>query len=226
MLEKAKDNRESDYGEDRYRKINNTQIDILKNIKIKDEVIEPYVDEDLTAPIDELNTEEKTIVDLIKDIQSHGKKKDLFEDLMAEDDETTILSPIEEEEKNSLKDVLVDITQNLESIKIPENDFTHEINLEKEAIKNGLLKVKDEEDNTFTKDNTLTEDVPKIKEIDKSFYSTSMSFNKKDFEGFDDIEKGVKKNSALTKLAIIFVVILLIATILLILNFIFGWNII
>ncbi len=226
VLEKAKDNRESDYGEDRYRKINNTQIDILKNIKIKDEVIEPYVDEDLTAPIDELNTEEKTIVDLIKDIQSHGKKKDLFEDLMAEDDETTILSPIEEEEKNSLKDVLVDITQNLESIKIPENDFTHEINLEKEAIKNGLLKVKDEEDNTFTKDNTLTEDVPKIKEIDKSFYSTSMSFNKKDFEGFDDIEKGVKKNSALTKLAIIFVVILLIATILLILNFIFGWNII
>ena len=120
----------------------------------------------------------------------------------------------------------MDITQNLESIKIPENDFTHEINLEKEAIKNGLLKVKDEEDNTFTKDNTLTEDVPKIKEIDKSFYSTSMSFNKKDFEGFDDIEKGVKKNSALTKLAIIFVVILLIATILLILNFIFGWNII
>ncbi len=56
VLEKAKDNRESDYGEDRYRKINNTQIDILKNIKIKDEVIEPYVDEDLTAPIDELNT--------------------------------------------------------------------------------------------------------------------------------------------------------------------------
>ena len=44
ILEKAKDNRESDYEENRYRKINNTQIDILKNIKIKDEIIEEDVD--------------------------------------------------------------------------------------------------------------------------------------------------------------------------------------
>ena len=40
ILEKARDSRESDYEEERYRKINNTQIDILKNIKIKDNVIE------------------------------------------------------------------------------------------------------------------------------------------------------------------------------------------
>ena len=220
ILEQAKDNRESDYEDDRYRKINNTQIDILKNIKIHDEEINTQVDNDLTGPIDDLNTEEKTIVDLIQDIQSHGKKKDLFEDLMATEGETTILSPIEEEEKNNLKDVLFDITQNLESIKIPENEFTHEINLEKEVIKNELLKSKEKDSDE------QTSDIPKIKEIDKSFFSTSMSFNKKDFEGFDDIEKGVKKNSALTKLAIIFVGILLIATIVLILNFVFEWNII
>ena len=103
-------------------------------------LFEEEKDEDLTGPIDELdelNTEEKTIVDLIQDIQNHGKKKDLFEDLMATEDETTVLGADSvEENNNSLKDVLVDITQDLEAIKMPETDFTHEINLEKEVIKN------------------------------------------------------------------------------------------
>ena len=218
ILEEAKDKRESDYEEDRYRKINNTQIDILKSIKIKDE--KPDVDDDVTGPIDELNTEEKTIVDLIKDIQNHGKKKDLFEDLMATEDETTVL-PADmadiAEDSEDLKDALVDITENLEAIKMPETDFTQEMKLEKENLKEKTepLEILDE-----------TEEAPKIKEIDKSFYSSSLSFNKKDFEGFEDIEKGVKKSSALTKLAIIFIIILLIATIVLILNFVFNWNII
>ena len=226
ILEKAKDNRESDYEENRYRKINNTQIDILKNIKIKDEIIEEDVDPDLTGPIDELNTEEKTIVDLIQDIQSHGKnkKKDLFEDLMGDSEETTVLSPVEEEERNGLKDALVEMTQELEDIKIPENEFTQEINLEKEAVKKGLEDL-DEKELTLELTNTLTEEAPKIKEIDKSFYSSSMTFNKSDFEGFDDIEKGVKKNSALTRLAVIFIIILLLVTVFLILNFTLDWNI-
>ncbi len=277
ILEEAKDKRESDYEEERYRKLNNTQIDILKNIKIKDEELDIKTDPDLTGPIDELNTEEKTIVDLIQDIQSHGKKKDLFEDLMGGDEETTVLSPIEEEEKNGLKDVLTDITNDLESIKIPENEFTHEINLEKEAIKNNFsLEDLDKSLEEFTQDmsgtvdtdsiiskidddssddtndtdglttddfsskitssktsdlnaditSDITDEAPKIKEIDKSFYSSSMTFNKSDFEGLDDIEKGAKKSSALTKLAIVFIVILLLVTIFLILNFVFNWNII
>ena len=214
ILEEAKDKRESDYEEDRYRKINNTQIDILKSIKIQDE--KPDIDDDITGPIDELNTEEKTIVDLIKDIQSHGKKKDLFEDLMATENETSILPANIADESDNLKDVLVDITQDLEAIKMPETDFTQEMKIEKENLK----------DDTIHTEAIETDSIPKIKEIDKSFYSSSLSFNKTDFEGFDDIEKGVKKNSALTKLAVIFIIILLLATIFLILNFVFGWNII
>ena len=238
ILEQAKDNRESDYEEERYRKINNTQIDILKNIKIKDEEIISEEDSDLTGPIDELNTEEKTIVDLIQDIQNHGKKKDLFEDLMGGDEETTVLPPMEEEKRDNLKDVLIDMTNDLESIKIPENDFTHEINLEKDAIKNemetdsvkidvinDINQLENLDDTSETQELEETEEAPKIKEIDKSFYSSSMTFNKSDFEGFEDIEKGVKKNSALTKLAIVFIVILLLVTVFLILNFAFEWNI-
>ena len=239
ILEKAKDKRESDYEEERHRKLNNTQIDILKNIKIKEEN-ENVVDPDITGPIDELNTEEKTIVDLIQDIQKNSKnskekKEDLFSDLMGGSDDT-IVAPIEEEAtQDDLKEVLLTITQDLESIKQPESEFTHEINLEKEALKeqkNNEL-TKELESIDLSKDlanldetSELTEEAPKITEVDKSFYTNSMAFNKADFEGYEDLEKGVKKSGIVTKIAIGVIIILLIATIVLILNFIFDWNII
>ena len=236
VLERARDNREIDYEEERRRKINNTQIDILKNIKIKDEQIEIEKDPDITESIEELNTEEKTIVDLIKDIQSNSsksKKKELFEDLMGDGDDT-IVAPIEEEAtKDNIKEALFNITQDLESIMEPENDFTHEINIEKEAIKesknnkNELEKIEDTDKiDTVDLENIgdTTTDTPKITEVDKSFYTNSMSFSKTDFEGFEDLEKGVKKSSTFTKIAIGVIVLLLIATIVLILNFVFDWN--
>ena len=233
ILEKAKDNREVDYEEDRHRKLNNTQIDILKNIKIREEKIEE-IDPDITGPIDELNTDEKTIVDLIQDIQNNSKnskttKQDLFSDLMGDSTDTVVMAPIEEEvTKDNIKEALLNITQDLESIKQPENDFTHEISIEKNALKDlqNIEITKDLEDLEKKQDEPKTESVPKINEVDKSFYTNSMTFNKSDFEGFEELEKGVKKSNTVTKLAIGFIVLLLIATIILILNFVFDWNII
>ena len=220
VLERARDKRETDYEEDRHRKLNSTQIDILKNIKIKNDVIEEAKDPDITEPIEELNTEEKTIVELIQDIQNNSEnsnKKDLFDDLMADNDDTVVMAPIEEEtNKENIKDILLDITQDLESIKQPANDFTHEINLEKEALK----QLSEEDIN-----NEDEEDTPKVTEVDKSFYSNSMTFNKSDFEALDDIEKDVKKSGIATKVAITGIILLLIVTILLILNFVFDFNI-
>lgn len=252
VLERAKDKRNSDYEVDRHRKLSNTQIDILKNIKIKEDRIEEEKDPDITGPIDELNTEEKTIVDLIQDIQSHGKKKDLFEELMGEEDDT-VVAPIElEASKNDmLKEELLSMTTDLEAIKMPENEFTHEINLEKKLLKIEEEKAKGKETEENEEDEEITatvdilkdleatfdadvkmnddeaedeEETPKIKEVDKSFYSNSMTFNKSDFEGFEDLESGVKKSSALTKVAIFFIVLLLLGTVFLILNFVLDWN--
>ena len=231
VLERAKDKRETDYEEIRHRKLNNTQIDILKNIKINEEEVQ-VSDPDITSPIDELNTEEKTIVDLINDIQKNSnsknkeERKDLFSDLMADDNDTVVL-PIEEEaSKDDIKEALLNITQNLESIIEPATEFTHEINLEKDSLKEIKKKEKLEEIEHVNEINDDTASAPKITEVDKSFFTNSMTFNKSDFEGFEDIEKGVKKSSLIAKIAIAFIIILLILTILLILNFIFDWNII
>ena len=243
VLERARDKRESDYEEERHRKLNNTQIDILKNIKITEERVETVRDDDITLPIDELeeelNTQEKTIVDLIQNIQSNSSKgkKDLFEDLMGDNEDTVVMPALsfdEDSDKEELKEALIDMTQDLESIKEPESEFTREINIEKEALKEALEE-KENEDKTEEFEETeeinnteemTTATMPRIKEIDKSFYTNSMTFSKADFEGFEDLEKNTKKKGIFTKIAIVFIVLMFIATVVLILNFIFDWNLI
>lgn len=236
ILERARDKRETDYEENRHRKLDNTGIDILKNIKIREEE-ESETDSDITGPIDELNTEEKTIVDLIQDIQKgseKSKKKDLFEELMGDSDDT-IVAPIDTEaSKEDIKEALLGMTQDLEMIKEPANDFTHEINIEKEAlkelssedIKKELEKLDESKDFEKTDEFETTNNVPQITEMDKSFFTNSTTFSKADFEGYEDLEKDVKKSSVFTKIAITIIILLLIATIALILNFIFDWNLI
>ena len=203
VLEKARDKREINYEEERHRKLNNTQIDILKTIKIKESQIEE-IDDDITGPIDELNTQEKTIVDLIKNIKDGSSKKDdLFHDLMAGEGDSIVMAPIEEETmKDNIKNALMDITQEIENVKIPDTEFTQEINNVKYNI---------EEDDDDINPN-------------KSFYTSSINFDKSDFEGFDDIEKCVRKGSFLTKLGIVFMILMLIGTVVVLLNSFLGWG--
>lgn len=212
ILEKAIGSREVDYEENRHRKLNNTQIDILKSIKMKEDKKE---DSDYLPPSDELNTEEKTIVDLIQNIQNNSNQSDLLDDLMGSDDETVVAGFKDELKPNEIKDELFDITQDLENIKEPENEFTKEINLEIEKLKEDKKsqdKKEDESENEITPDN--------------SFYTNSVTFNKSDFEGFDEIENSAKKSAFFSKLAVILVILILLGTIFLIVNAIFDLNII
>ena len=215
VLERAKENREVDYEIDRHRKINNTQIDILKSIKIREQ--KQPVDDDILEPIDELNTEEKTLVDLIQNIQGSKteNKKDLFADLMGDPNDTMVLG-----QKDELKEMLLDMTQDLEAIKEPANEFTQEINMEK------MKMLEEDDDEDYDVDEEDTDDSPSIKEVDKSFYTNSIMFDKNDFEGFDELEKESKKSSFLAKIAVLIVVLMLLGTVFLIANFVFDLNLI
>ena len=221
VLERAKENREVDYEIDRHRKINNTQIDILKSIKIREQ--KQPIDDDILEPIDELNTEEKTLVDLIQNIQGKktDNKKDLFADLMGDPDDTMVLG-----QKDELKEMLLDMTQELESIKEPENEFTQEIIMEKLRMLEETSDDDIEETDDNEEDVENIDEVPEIKEVDKSFYTNSIMFDKNDFEGFDELEKESKKSSFLAKFAVLIVVLMLLGTIFLIANFVFDLNLI
>ncbi len=230
VLEEAREKKEVDYEDERHRKISNTQYDILKSIKIDDDIEE----EDNDA---ELNTKEKTIVDLIQDIQKNSKKdqveepEDLFKDLMGDNDDTVVMAPISDDEtnNNNMKETLADITADLEKIKEPVNDATQELLLEKEKLKlknqeEEKKEVKEKENIEDTSTSIDKTNTGKISSIDKSFYTNSMSFTKTDFEGFEELEKS--SSGTFTKVAIVIAIILLIATVFLILNFVLDWNII
>lgn len=231
VLERAKVKRETDYEIDRHRKLNSTQYDILKSIKITEESNnEPSFDNNS----DQLNTQEKTIVDLIQTISINSKnikeekseEKDLFQDLIGNNENTMVMAPISEDtNKETLKEELESMTQDLERIKQPINDLTQDLILEKEKLK----KLSPEEINNQDID---YEDTTKSKteefensQIEKSFFTNSMSFSKKDFEGFEDLENNMKKSSFFTKVAIFLIILMLLGTIFIILNYVLDLKI-
>lgn len=224
VLERARGKRETDYELERHRKLNSNGYDILKSIQIKEE----STDEDKTAPIDELNTQEKTIVELIQNIQNNntqgtnGTKKeeteDLFGELMGKSENTVVMAPIDNEDANkeNIKEALLSITKDLETIKDSLNDDT-QVKITNEAEMNDESNQQNLEKNSQEQDNIVA---------DKSFYTNSLSFNKTDFEGFEDLEKKSKKGNVFAKIAITLIILMLLATIFLILNFLLDWNII
>ncbi len=224
VLERARGKRETDYELERHRKLNSNGYDILKSIQIKEE----STDEDKTAPIDELNTQEKTIVELIQNIQNNntqgtnGTKKeeteDLFGELMGKSENTVVMAPIynEDANKENIKEALLSITKDLETIKDSLNDDT-QVKITNEAEMNDESNQQNLEKNSQEQDNIVA---------DKSFYTNSLSFNKTDFEGFEDLEKKSKKGNVFAKIAITLIILMLLATIFLILNFLLDWNII
>ena len=222
VLERARDKRTTDYEVDRHRKLNSTQYDILKNIKIKDDTEHEI---DTTDKTDDLNTQEKTIVDLIQTISINSKnsKDDLLQDLISNNENTVVMEPINEDtNKEALKEELENMTQDLERIKQPWNDLTQDLILEKEKLKDlSMLTDKiDEEENEEENDSNTT-----TSQIEKSFFTNSTSFSKKDFEGFEDLEKDMKKSSAFTKIAIFLIILMLLGTIFIILNYVLDLKI-
>ena len=91
VLEKAREKREVDYEKERYKKLRDTQYDILKNIKIREKV-EPNIEEE------KFNTQEKTLIDLINTVAINKNNNDLLSELSSDNEPLT--GPIDEESDN------------------------------------------------------------------------------------------------------------------------------
>lgn len=193
VLEKARSGREVEYSSERYKKVRSDEYDILSKIKMYEDVKED-IDE---TP--ELNTEEKTIVDLINTVTVHKGDLNLLEELMGEGETT---KPISEEQKDlSFKDVI-----------------------DKETTSESLIseKVMNENTKEFEKTKELVNLKEKMTDIYNSFYTSSMKFNKDDFEGFEELEKSVKKGSFFKVVLIIILVLSILASLVIMANYVFN----
>lgn len=191
ILEKAKENKETYYEDEKHRKLRDTQYDILSKIKVYDE--EEKTEEDKTEV--ELNTDEKTLIDLINTVTKN--KTDLLEELRKGTEDTIVTAPITEETND---EIISDVIKSYKE----EKEEPIEENKEETVLK------------------PLDEDNTSIKSLDKSFYTNSMTFSKEDFEGFEELEKNVKKNNTFVKVGIVILVLLAIATILVILKYVLN----
>lgn len=208
ILEQAKESRQLDYELDRDRKFNNTEYDILKNLRINN-------NEDTLKVKNEPKVEEKEA------LKEENINEDIFGELMSDHEDTVVIPPIEEldEDKKIMKKELEDMTQDLESIIKPINDLTQELIIEKEKLKKHDIEEREE----IKKEIEQGPSISKM-EIDKSFYTNSLSFSKTDFEGFEELENNVSKGT-FTKIAIVIIILVLLITIFLIVNYVFDLNI-
>ena len=181
VLEKARKSRELDYENERHKKISEQGYNVLNKLKEYEKEEESYEE-------DELNTEERTLVDLINTVTVHKGEVNLLEELMSTDKDEEVTSPIKEEQEKS------SILKEIQSKKLEE---------EKEKTQE-LVNLKQ-----------------KINDIDKSFYTNSMSFSKVDFEGFEELEKSVKKRGRFATIGIVLLCLASLATLVVIANYIF-----
>lgn len=233
VLERARDSRERDYNSQRYKKIDSSEYNILKKIKVEDKKEEP---EEL---LNELNTEEKTIVNFINDLSKTKsmKKDELFSELMGDNENTVVLGA------NQLNDELDKVSEEVEKSKRPLEELTRDLMMENEKLKSLIkdndalekedTKELDEKEDNDNDDNTETVEIRKMEikgdkegkmgEIDKSFFTNSLSFSKKDFEDVEDFyeEEG---SGFFSKFAIILIILILIATLVIIANYVFDLN--
>ena len=189
VLEKARAGREVNYERDRYKKLHNTQYDILNQLKMYEK--NEYSEEEM----DEFNTDERTLIDLINTVTIHKDDMGLLDELKGDAEETEVVPAMKSEEiKEDLK---------------------------REIIKEIEEKEKEKEIERTQELASLKEKEP-VSGIDKSFYTNSMSFSKEDFEGFEELEKTVKKNSVLVIISLIILVISILGTMVVIANYVFN----
>lgn len=183
VLELAKEKKESYYEDEKHKKLRDTQYDILSKIKLYDEE-EKESEEEI-----ELNTDEKTLIDLINTVTK--KKEDLLDELKKGGENETITSPINEEKNDKI-------------------------------VTDAIKEIAEEKEETSINTQDLTETNTAVKSLDKSFFTNSMTFSKEDFEGFDELEKNVKKNNNLVRLSVIILVLLALTTIFIVLKYVLN----
>ena len=193
ILEKAREEKEVDYQQERLKKVRDTQYDILKNLELDSFENKPKAADNKTK--DEL-------IDLIQTINLNETQcktmKILKEEEKNKDDQSA-----SEKELDPL-DILNDLRGDENTVVAGAKEFD-------EALKEEKEKKEKAEKEKMEIAKALDED------IDNSFYTNSMSFNKKDFAEFDDLEES-KASRIIIKILIIVVLLAIIFGVVIFLN--------
>ena len=166
ILVKAKKDK-SDEEKNQYRNLKNTQYNILKNIKLDDQIGQK-----------EKEDESQELKELIHTITNHKALEQIND-----------------------RDLSLDLLDDLKS------DHTNTSTLNKESIQKILQEAKEKQKEE--------EPAEEVRELDKSFFTSSLNFDDEDFEELRELSSKYHRNSILIKILIAIVVIAIIIMIVL-----------
>lgn len=227
ILEKAKEQKEIDYEEDRLKKLRNTQYDILKEL-------EPTTEDETNKEVEKIevpkapeppkgNSEakkEKELLDLIDTITAKELIKneenltvtgemdplDILSDLRGEDESTKVMGMLAKEiealEEQEKEEQLVSNTvMDMKTTKI--SSATDDVSITQIISDDNDKTSELKNTNTFTSTNTFTK---------------SNKFSFKDFDDFEDIKKDMSFVKIIIRIFVIIIILLFIAGIIILIN--------
>lgn len=227
VLEKAHQEKEVNYEEDRLKKLRNTQYDILKNLDVvkqaqeeKERLRADDEEESKTVKLSKHEEEEKlrelidtiTAKELIPDEDKELDPLDLLTDLRGDDDNTRVLGALTAEtildedliKKQDTQGIDVEDTEEkeleLKPIEISDEDIETKVNM--------LLEGK-------------TEKEEEKKEISKTGTDT-LNFTQSDFDDFDDLKDDTNITKVIVRVLIFLVIVAFVIGCIVLLNKLLG----
>ncbi len=199
VIDKAKDQKKSNFEEDQHSKLSDTQFSILNDLDLDDEPRdERAINENKSKELEELIN---TISINEKEVEEAKKKEAEKEPEINED--TTSIESDETEEEDLFASLLGDDESTI--IEKPSNELMKEIDeleTEKIAVEEEIVEDKKEKPKKEKKKEEKDED-----EFDNSFFTKSNAIKKKDFEDFQEISDEEESSNTFVK---VFIIILLI----------------
>lgn len=231
ILDKAKEEKQVDYNEDRAKRLRNTQFDILNNLDIdKDEYVEDFDEED--EDTQSLKTSAKELEELINTITlNEQEQKELDEEDEEDTDEftdTLFTSELTDEIKEQTEEITEEITEDITKITEIKEDNKQEEKLDETPTDplEMFSDLKGSEDTVILrglseKAEKMIEDMEQSTSLDKSFFTKSSTFKKRDFEDYEDFSDVEKDSKPIFKILIAILVIAFIAGIIILVKSLF-----
>lgn len=212
ILYKAKEERKSDYEEDRLKKLRNTQLDILNGLNIENQ----KHDEEVSISVSkEEGNKLKSLIDTINLTEEINQTKamdplDLLSDLKGNNDETKV-DGVQELTQEILKKAQELDTNQIEKV---HDELEQELNSDTAKIDNLTKNLKGIMEESNKKDLSKTD----------SFYTTSSMITKNDFDDFSDLKEDITATKVVVKILIVVVILAFICGVVFLLNQILDWG--
>ncbi len=212
ILSKAKEERKSDYEEDRLKKLRNTQLDILNGLNIENQ----KHDEEVSISVSkEEGNKLKSLIDTINLTEEINQTKsmdplDLLSELKGNNDETKV-DGVQELTQEIMKKAQELDTNQIEKV---HDELEKELNSDTAKIDNLTKNLKGIMEESNKKDISKTD----------SFYTTSSMITKNDFDDFSDLKEDITATKVVVKILIVVVIMAFICGVVFLLNQILDWG--